>query len=93
MNVIDHGENDPLPFVLGSWQAVAEATKKHIEKTTGRELTDVDDIPVNEALEIQCFICAKKGVVTDIHQNGWCLARNMPFTHLCTDCRKAEHSQ
>lgn len=38
----DHGENDAIPFVLGSWQCVADATKKHIEATTGRELTDVE---------------------------------------------------
>lgn len=39
--ITDQGQDDPLPFELGSWQAVAEATKKHIEAITGRELTNV----------------------------------------------------
>jgi hypothetical protein len=38
----DHGENDPIPFELGSWAAVAEATKRAIEEKTGRALTDVE---------------------------------------------------
>lgn len=42
MLITDRGENDPIPFELGSWQAVAEATKQHIEAATGRELTDIE---------------------------------------------------
>lgn len=38
----DNGENDALAFDLTGWQAVAEATKKHIEAITGRELTNVE---------------------------------------------------
>ncbi len=45
MNISDHGENDPIPFELGSWTAVAEAIKRSIEEQTGRELTDVDPTP------------------------------------------------
>jgi len=42
MTITDHGENDALPFELGSWKCVAAATKKYIEAATGRELTDVE---------------------------------------------------
>ncbi len=40
--MIDHGENDPIPFELGSWAVVAEVTKRAIEERTGRVLTDVE---------------------------------------------------
>lgn len=42
MNIHDRGENDPIPFELGSWQGVADKVREHIEETTGRELTDVE---------------------------------------------------
>lgn len=42
MNVIDHGKDDPLPFELGGWKAVADKTREHIEAMTGRELTDIE---------------------------------------------------
>jgi hypothetical protein len=42
VNVIDHGKDDPLPFELGNWQAVADKTREHIEAVTGRELTDIE---------------------------------------------------
>lgn len=44
MTIHDHGENDPIPFELGSWAAVAEATRRAIEEKTGRVLTHIEDI-------------------------------------------------
>ena len=43
MNAIhDHGENDPIPFDLGSWAPVAAAVRRELEAQTGRALTDVE---------------------------------------------------
>ena len=38
----DHGENDPIPFDLGSWAPVADAVRRALEAQTGRALTDVE---------------------------------------------------
>jgi hypothetical protein len=43
--VSDHGENDPIPFDLGSWKPVAAKAREAIEQKTGRELTDVEAQP------------------------------------------------
>lgn len=42
MTIHDHGENDPIPFELGAWRAVADQARACIEAKTGRELTDVE---------------------------------------------------
>lgn len=42
MTITDHGENDPIPFELGSWAPVADKVREHIEAATGRELTQVE---------------------------------------------------
>jgi len=43
MNTVhDHGENDPIPFDLGSWASVATAVRRELEAQTGRALTDVE---------------------------------------------------
>lgn len=42
MNIIDHGQDDPLPFELGAWQPVADKVREHIEAATGRELTEIE---------------------------------------------------
>jgi len=41
--MIDQGQNDPLPFDLTGWNAVADAIKKHIEAEYGRELTEIQE--------------------------------------------------
>ena len=42
--MIDHGNNDPIPFDLGSWQPIAEQVRKHIKDTLGRdELTEIPE--------------------------------------------------
>jgi hypothetical protein len=45
MHVSDHGENDPIPFDLGSWSAVADQARESIESTTRRKLTDISTLP------------------------------------------------
>jgi hypothetical protein len=42
MNIQDHGENDAVPFDLGTWSPVAEAIRRDLEKQFGRPLTDVE---------------------------------------------------
>lgn len=39
MNIHDCGENDPIPFELGSWKGVADKVRDNIELRTGREIT------------------------------------------------------
>lgn len=41
-SIHDHGENDPIPFDLGSWTPVADAVRRKLEAQTGKVLTDVE---------------------------------------------------
>jgi hypothetical protein len=43
MNITDHGEDDPLPFDLGSWKPVGDEARKVIKELFGRELTEVPE--------------------------------------------------
>ena len=45
MNIIDHGENDPIEFNLGSWAPVADKVRECLQQQTGRELTDIEVTP------------------------------------------------
>ncbi len=40
--ISDHGENDPIPFDLGSWLPVADKVREHLEVTMERMLTQVE---------------------------------------------------
>jgi hypothetical protein len=40
----DQGQNDLLPFDLGSWQPVAEQVRKHLKEMHGRN-EDLTEIP------------------------------------------------
>lgn len=40
--ISDNGENDPIPFDLGSWLPVAGKVREHLEETMERVLTQVD---------------------------------------------------
>ena len=42
MNISDHGENDPIPFDLGSWKPVADKVRESLEEQMDRVLTPIE---------------------------------------------------